>query len=52
MVGEAGSEATRLGKTIEASSSYEKDQEYEVAIVREEMHLQYEPVKGDITYRC
>ena len=34
----------------ESISPYEKEQEGEVAIAREEMHSWSEPVRGDITY--
>ena len=49
---EASSEVARLGKTIEVIFPHEKEQEGEVAIAREGMHLWSEPVKGNTTYRC
>ena len=52
VVEEAASEVARLGELIEAISPHEKDQEREVDIAREAMHSRYEPVKGDIAYRC
>ena len=40
------------GKTMEAISPHEKEQESELTIAREDMHSLSEPVKGDITYIC
>ena len=52
VVEEAVPEAARLGEMIEAIYPHEKEQEGEVAIAMEEIHSRYEPVKGEITYRC